>query len=1688
MAEEKQFKLSDFGYTSSNLPTDVDTRNLRPAFEMPELNIAPITYPDEITYPSETPKEKEVRSKTELPSIVDKIRQSVGVTFADKHAMTHGIGSDLIEASKPKGLVLHREDTKLSEVYDTLSDGSFVPRYKSFISGTNNEERLARKQGKWEKWGHGLSKLVAKTSLYTVGGVANPVYGAIEAIKTGNFNAVYNNDFMDWVNDQDTKLNYSLPNYYTQAEKNRSFGGKMLTANFWANDVLGGMAFTFGALGTEAILAYATGGASLAATAGRIGLRAAGKTAGKLLAKEGLSSVKSAANAYLRSASKASNIAAAVNNGRFIMTSAGWEASVEASHYMKEAELNYVNSYRNTYGKNPTAQELEKFRSAAAGAGNTVFAANIGIVGLSNLLQFGQYFGAGIDVAGKMDRSINKFFGLGARFNKAGNLERISASKFRKFLGGTYNVFKRPFTEGVWEEGGQGTVSAAAKAWIGSRYNTDAITKNIGVIDALKDGFAQTYGTPEGRMEVGIGALIGGIMGVGGLKHTGFGGITEYKNQSLALDAAISNYNELAVPQAGLDVMSRFATLNQQLTALENGTAAEEAGDAYTSRREYDTSLFSKFKMESDLGMLDDGVKNFEHIIRNMDNADIAKEYGISEFEAEELKKRVVEDYNERLEDFRASTELASSIGANAKPEYRDYLAMNVFLGIRAKKSLNETAEAIGDMLGNRVYSDALKFYSDLSEEGRILMERKTDLSYEVERLEKEIQKLNSGVIDESSKAEYAKKVEELTGINQRIQEIDNELAYQKSNQLGSYANAVPVSEYSFNGREFRELDNIVRALRRTKDPANKARADKLDALVVEFAKLYADSKSVNEMLARIADRRFLAEEERGIMKLFRGEGIQYNESEADPNIVAVNQEVEEKIKKGLADGTISEEEAYTLHTFNRMNLGFVRRDPNTDIDPITDEQWQQYNDGLDLDSLYNQVADKIHDEVQLSPREKRIYDDNKAVIDDINVKKGDSPMSRLRKIREKLKSKDNTNIENAKEANDKVIDDALKESTEDERKEIEEAINLRNELLDKADEGQDVDQDEIDNLNNKINQFGQDRDIDGLTDFVEQNRMLSKGETAFTPTRSVTDMTDLVDHTMPPGTSRGAVSFDNAQNIEMITAKKDKSGNNMIISGVRPGTLAGIITERMGGRIIKQPKEGGGAWEIEVQGLTLKLYPNAEHSTTKISMADIELLEQHSIDQGFGFIFTRQPALAGANSREVLWLDIDQSLSIIPTNTKYGKNGKDVISDEDVLNTKVGDRLIARIDFEDSYNKSLLSRYNSALKKYEKAVSDSNADPENEGKKILVEEANTALESAKKSIRNNLVVKLINNEKGDSRFVSVAKALPSTTSNAPGGKALLEMREKAYNMYMANAGSRKTGYMDVGTYVVRRTLPGRPSLNMRLQDGNIVVENIPVSSKAAESIVTVGYMINGRFHTKDKASYSSHPFMSLASRNSRRPGDKYYDTKIPFVVIKHPNGTNYAYPVEANVKDNTPEILAYAAELRSDVESHIIQEIGIDRDNIIAINTKAMSFGIDPSSMIRLTGTYAEIESDMEKLAAALESYSGAIDVNQWLTSDRSAKDIAMSDTKINIDLSTTPFHAPKLVVDFVIPGSTTESVVSASTSSSVETDVVSVADILERSGADSDLFANIVDNPFDNAVEGTDNSQAESEIKKPC
>lgn len=399
-------------------------------------------------------------------------------------------------------------DYNILDAYAPLSDGNYVARYDTYKAGIDNYETNAQNQSTGEKWSNGLQKFAGKTFNSVLGGTIGMVYGIGSGFSEGSFSAVYDNNFSNWLNDLDIKMNNQLANYYTKQEQDLGLFGQAGTANFWSDKVLGGLSFTAGAIISEGIWAAATGGASVIANPLKWSVRGIGKVA----VADGIASTKSLLKSALRpttvrGVNNVGRIADGLNLARFTATSAGYESSVEALQYRKEQEETFYHNFKEMNGRMPSKEEEADFKTNLENSANAVFATNMAIVGSSNLVTMGNIFKikspVKIDLFSDVRQSV---YGIGKTASELTRLNKISRIALP--------LVKNMVTEGLYEEGFQSITSNTAGQWLQNTYNEDTVENSFTLSGALYDSFAQQYGTKEGWVENGVGMIIG-LLGEG---------------------------------------------------------------------------------------------------------------------------------------------------------------------------------------------------------------------------------------------------------------------------------------------------------------------------------------------------------------------------------------------------------------------------------------------------------------------------------------------------------------------------------------------------------------------------------------------------------------------------------------------------------------------------------------------------------------------------------------------------------------------------------------------------------------------------------------------------------------------------------------------------------------------------------------------------------------------------------------------------------------------------------------------------------------------------------------------------------------------------------------------------------------------------------------------------------------------
>lgn len=601
----------------------------------------------------------------------------------------------------PNKIGFQNKGFQIKDAYTQLSDGDFITRYDDFLQGSDNEQRYAEQQSTGSKWLNGLGKFGLKTVVNTVGGTLGTAYGAMSAIAEGNWENIYDNSFYDFLDDQNTKMDNFAANYRTQEERNNGFGSSMLTANFWADDFLGGMSFMVGTVMSEALWATATGGASLTTTAARVGLRGSKYFAAAKALTKGVDEAQSTMRKYNRLSAMQSatsrattfgKIGEAANLARFTYTGAGFEAGMEARLYQKEQRDNFYKDFEQMNGRKPTSTEISDFEDNLGSTTNALWATNMALVGTSNFAILGKTFGITSPFKASTKSLDKALFGKGvtSTFDKGvrTGTEAIKRTKLQKTLGFSKGLLKNPFYEGFVEEGGQAASSSAMENYLTSRYNPNK--EYMDVTESIYEGFSHTYGSKEGWKEIGLGMLIGFFGGEGSnIASQGTKGfLAEARGALNTQDANAVKEAENMNNNLGTEMVRRiYATkINENLVkatdvqnAQEEYNKAEDKGSVMGMANAQGRLMLTSVKSAVDFDYLEDQVKDFETALKMQDPNELAKHYDIDVSEVDGKIEEIVGEYKKVGDSYTKAKDFADyMISDNPKELYEDATDIDV--------------------------------------------------------------------------------------------------------------------------------------------------------------------------------------------------------------------------------------------------------------------------------------------------------------------------------------------------------------------------------------------------------------------------------------------------------------------------------------------------------------------------------------------------------------------------------------------------------------------------------------------------------------------------------------------------------------------------------------------------------------------------------------------------------------------------------------------------------------------------------------------------------------------------------------------------------------------------------------------------------------------------------------------------
>lgn len=1492
----------------------------------------------------------------------------------------------------------------IRESHQMGNDGVWRTKYPNYIPGINNEDYYARRQSGWSKFWNGVGKFALKSALYGAQGVVSLPDKLINMASEGSYKAALNTNMDKFVGDLDQQIDMLLPHYYKKEVEDYNFGQKLFkdTGNFLWNDVLGnGMSFTVGAM----ISAYMTGGLGVGSL-GNIGAKLGGRIGAKLAARQaanrGIGSLKSVFNDYVRKGvATGRNVGEAAKTLTLLATSAGFESSVEANSFMKQSESDFKDYYRKIYGRDPNAEEMTVFRNSNADVGSAIFAANMGIVGLSNWLLFGKYIGLGGKAIPGLEKKLNKhLFGLGTEVAKPGEMAiKITNPNIgQKIAGNVFNIMKRPVSEGLWEEGSQGAVQNTAEEYVKSRYDNVAMNGAVDVLDAISEGFKKQYTSKEGWTEIGIGAIIGSLFGM----REGFFGVKEYSNSQILLERQVNEYNKASsnLNTAALNTLKKSMSLGPQVRSDAQSMTGKELDDA----------MFEKMSIDNQMGTLEDSAENFRQMVDMMPISEIAEANGMSLEEAKKYKDSIIDNYNNRLSDFRSAQGFAEDlIGDDSKIEFRKYVARNAFLGLQSESRMKDIASVIETLSGQPRVADALSTFSRLSGRARERAMAIRGIRSRIEELESEIEDLATrprNVEGKDPQAEYiqrkTKELESLrTNYNNSLSELSTLIGKEFSiEELVSKTESVLSSPLSpISSQDVIEAYDTLVAfddyfnVKSRQEKKFTAKDKAMRSLVNEYRRSLMGYRNMNNFLSKMLDKRFLAEENRGFSKALSSlwstpyKGDDKVPDFAEPNKVG-EYDTDEVVDQAVSEGKISEDEAWTIKAFMHA-LDKVREDrmkeAEDDIkespltESVSDEDYEAAMDNpIMVPAVRQSIIDKLYtgNADLLTAREKDVYDKYKQDFDDYVSSLGDSPVNLIKSLSEKADRL--TSPRSVYEDNKAIIDMAKSNLEPDQRKELDDAISSYVDIMNRRDKGEKVDEDKLADSVFTIEDLGQVGNITDLLPYIEQNRIIDKGRISESTLSNFgeddTNIDSLVNELDESDNTPGA-NIDSAQNPETLMVRRiSNDGNERYeIAGLRADKFISSIKSLVPIQISSETNANGTKrYSLNIGGETATIIELPYHARWSIDKESARVLNRYTdvsiqdVGNSYSLVYKR--------------LDSDE---LVPyrTGVGFGENEVDKIDQEALSSLKKGDKVNLEIDVNDTYNQSLFAEYNDAVQSGDKK----------------------RIESAENKLVSNMVIKVMSGN----RFVSVVKA------DTGGIDGISKIRRTAFNKWKKDAGRSAT--IGVGTHVVAQTLPGRPVFNMKVNgQGYGQVENLPITEKGAEKVSDVGYVLNGKVVLKNGSKYTGFPF-AYSILNDK--GNNYKNVRVPVVVIKGKNGLNYLFPVSLRSVESEEgqKWMSFIDMLLESGDSELLQ---MGQDDIQDLNAYLTKLGLDPASY---QVSYLNPISGLRKAREAIEKLSTVPDVVKWVEDEsRNVKDIVTSEVESGIDFEGEMFVAPKIRIQF--------------------------------------------------------------------
>lgn len=865
-------------------------------------------------------------------------------------------------------------DVPTSAVAETDMYGTSSLKFENYLGAENNEDRLAKQQSGLEQITNGLSKNLMKTGLYALDGINTFTYGLYSAISDGKWQSLWDNDVSNFLDDASKRLDRNFANYYTNEEKSKDFLGRLWEnpANFFANDVAGGLAFVGGAVLPELALGVLTGGASLSASlakmTAKIGLKTAFKSADNIAGmtvRNGIEEAvekatvqatrkqaKDGISALMRSkvGKKVGDVA---NFARFVGQSTFFEAGMEARHNFHDSIDTYMRDFQEREGRLPSQEELTDYIRDASKAADYVFGANVALLSVTNAAMFGKVFNL---PSLNLDAKIGKAFGINVTKLPTGKMAITNATKAQRVAGNAYFLGKKPFSEGIVEEGLQGVFGGTMDNYLKAKY--DPNQDDVSLLNSFGEALKDQYTTKEGWFEIGIGAIIGmvggnvsGDFGIEGVGKKGYSGARK------GLEANINTYNEGTAKalEGETNPETRVLKNLMRTNSISNFNANKEAGIDNSPAFQDTIVSYNYIKANEALKGYVNTIEDFNTAIDAVEfTPEQMQTFGFrTEADLDGYKNSLKENFAKDYEIYQEVDTIVNNLNIpNYKTgelaEFRDAVTFSLMAGKKAGVESEKIARNISEITGINGIYDAMKFSQEMKDKSIEDIQTLKEKQVRLEELKNEIldvgQRLQDSKDNENLYKENSKKHLILAQEIKKLTDETTELESVLENDFQAMQAEITFTPQQMSTTGIKDimdsmsgLESYISALEKT---GRTTEAKNLKTLLEQF-NLYS-SAEINAVstIRRMSETNFYSSKEgKELLNKIKGEDYSMSESarkeirdseEEVRNILIKNgfevANASEQIEKALKNNeSLSERQKFKTESMLRAILAYRR-------------------------------------------------------------------------------------------------------------------------------------------------------------------------------------------------------------------------------------------------------------------------------------------------------------------------------------------------------------------------------------------------------------------------------------------------------------------------------------------------------------------------------------------------------------------------------------------------------------------------------------------------------------------------------------------------------------------------------------------------------------------------------------------